>query len=61
VSAFLDAVDLLPPGFTIGEIPAAQTHLSATTVLVALAAGSRECWRSRRGRSMRDPRSPSSP
>jgi uncharacterized hydrophobic protein (TIGR00271 family) len=39
VSGLLNAVDSLPPGFTIGEIPAAQTHVSATTVLVALAAG----------------------
>jgi uncharacterized hydrophobic protein (TIGR00271 family) len=39
VSAFLNAADLLPSGFTIGEIPAAQTHVNATTILVALAAG----------------------
>jgi hypothetical protein len=31
--------DLLPAGFTLGEIPATQTHVSATTVLVAFAAG----------------------
>ena len=39
VAALLDAFDLLPSGFTIGEIPAAQTHVNATTILVALAAG----------------------
>jgi uncharacterized hydrophobic protein (TIGR00271 family) len=39
VSLFLDVFDLLPTGFTLGEIPAAQTHVSATTILVAAAAG----------------------
>jgi uncharacterized hydrophobic protein (TIGR00271 family) len=39
VSAFLNAADLLPSGFKIGEVPAAQTHVNATTILVALAAG----------------------
>jgi hypothetical protein len=29
----------LPAGFTLGEIPAAQSHVSATTILVAAAAG----------------------
>jgi uncharacterized hydrophobic protein (TIGR00271 family) len=39
VSVFLDVFDLLPTGFTLGEIPAAQTHVNVTTILVALAAG----------------------
>ncbi len=39
VTLFLRAFDLLPTGFSLGEIPAAQTHVSATTILVALAAG----------------------
>jgi uncharacterized hydrophobic protein (TIGR00271 family) len=39
VTLFLRAFDLLPSGFTVGEIPAAQTHVSATTILVAAAAG----------------------
>jgi uncharacterized hydrophobic protein (TIGR00271 family) len=39
VTLFLEAFDLLPAGFTLGEIPAAQTHVNATTILVAVAAG----------------------
>jgi uncharacterized hydrophobic protein (TIGR00271 family) len=39
VTFLLDAVDRLPSGFTLGEIPAAQTHVNATTILVAAAAG----------------------
>jgi uncharacterized hydrophobic protein (TIGR00271 family) len=39
VTLFLDVSGLLPGGFTVGEIPAAQTHVSATTILVATAAG----------------------
>jgi hypothetical protein len=39
VTALLNALDLLPPGFTIGSIPAVQTHVGATTILVALTAG----------------------
>jgi uncharacterized hydrophobic protein (TIGR00271 family) len=38
-AGFLDAFDLLPTGFTLGEIPAAQTHVGATTIIVAFAAG----------------------
>jgi uncharacterized hydrophobic protein (TIGR00271 family) len=39
VSLFLDVSDLMPSGFTLGEVPAAQTHVNATTILVAFAAG----------------------
>jgi uncharacterized hydrophobic protein (TIGR00271 family) len=39
VAAFLDLLSLLPDGFTLGAIPAAQTHVSASTIFVALAAG----------------------
>jgi Domain of unknown function (DUF389) len=39
VTASLDLLDLLPHGFTLGEIPASQTHVHASTILVALAAG----------------------
>jgi uncharacterized hydrophobic protein (TIGR00271 family) len=39
VTLFLRAFDLLPNGFTLAEIPAKQTHVSATTLFVALAAG----------------------
>lgn len=39
VTLFLRAFDLLPGGFTLGEIPAAQTHVNATTILVAFVAG----------------------
>jgi uncharacterized hydrophobic protein (TIGR00271 family) len=39
VTVFLDVFDLLPSGFTLSEIPGAQTHVNATTILVAAAAG----------------------
>jgi uncharacterized hydrophobic protein (TIGR00271 family) len=39
VTAFLNVLDLLPPGFTVQQVPAAQTHVNATTILVALVAG----------------------
>jgi uncharacterized hydrophobic protein (TIGR00271 family) len=39
VSGVLNALDLLPAGFALGEVPAAQTEVNATTILVALAAG----------------------
>jgi uncharacterized hydrophobic protein (TIGR00271 family) len=39
VTIFLRVFDLLPAAFTLGQIPAAQTHVSATTILVAAAAG----------------------
>jgi uncharacterized hydrophobic protein (TIGR00271 family) len=39
VTLLLRGLDLLPIGFTLGEIPAAQTHVNATTILVAGAAG----------------------
>jgi uncharacterized hydrophobic protein (TIGR00271 family) len=39
VTLLLRLLDLMPDGFTLGEIPAAQTHVSATTILVAFAAG----------------------
>jgi uncharacterized hydrophobic protein (TIGR00271 family) len=39
VTLVLRLLDLMPGGYTIGDIPAAQTHVSATTILVAIAAG----------------------
>jgi len=39
VTLFLRVFDLLPAGFTLGEIPAGQTQVNATTILVAAAAG----------------------
>jgi uncharacterized hydrophobic protein (TIGR00271 family) len=39
VTVFLDVLDLLPAGFSLGEVPAQQTHVNATTILVAAAAG----------------------
>ena len=39
LTVILGWADLLPNGFTLGEIPAAQTHVGASTILVALAAG----------------------
>jgi len=39
VGGLLDLCGLLPPGFSLGEIPASQTHIGASTILVALAAG----------------------
>jgi uncharacterized hydrophobic protein (TIGR00271 family) len=40
VAAFLDGFGLLPSGFELSEFSVAQTHVNATTILVALAAGS---------------------
>jgi hypothetical protein len=39
VTLLLRGLDLLPAGFSVTEIPAAQTRVNATTILVALAAG----------------------
>jgi uncharacterized hydrophobic protein (TIGR00271 family) len=39
VSIFLDQFDLLPTSFNLDEFSAAQTHVNATTILVAFAAG----------------------
>jgi uncharacterized hydrophobic protein (TIGR00271 family) len=39
VGVFLDQLSLLPKGFSLHEFSAAQTHVNATTILVALAAG----------------------
>ncbi len=39
VTGFLRLFDLLPSGFALREIPADQTHVTAATILVALAAG----------------------
>jgi uncharacterized hydrophobic protein (TIGR00271 family) len=39
ITGVLDLFDGLPPGFSLGEIPAAQTHVGTSTILVALAAG----------------------
>jgi uncharacterized hydrophobic protein (TIGR00271 family) len=39
ITALLDTTNLLPGGFTLGAIPAAQTHVGTSTILVALAAG----------------------
>jgi len=39
VTALLDRFDLLPHGFNLGEIPASQTHVNASTILIALSAG----------------------
>jgi uncharacterized hydrophobic protein (TIGR00271 family) len=39
VTAFLRLFDLLPAGFSLGEVPASQSHVNATTILVALSAG----------------------
>ncbi len=41
VSGFMNLFDLLPSGFALQEIeiPAAQTHVNTSTILVALAAG----------------------
>jgi len=38
-AAFLRFADLLPTGYNIDEIPVAQTHVGATTIIVAFAAG----------------------
>jgi uncharacterized hydrophobic protein (TIGR00271 family) len=39
VTVLLDVLDLLPARFSLGEVPAQQTHVNATTILVAAAAG----------------------
>jgi uncharacterized hydrophobic protein (TIGR00271 family) len=39
VTLLLKLFDVMPDGFTLGEIPAGQTHVSATTILVAFTAG----------------------
>jgi uncharacterized hydrophobic protein (TIGR00271 family) len=39
VAALLDAFDALPAGFSLREFPVSQTHITATTILVALAGG----------------------
>jgi uncharacterized hydrophobic protein (TIGR00271 family) len=39
VAKSLDLLDALPGGFSLQEFSAAQTHVNATTILVALAAG----------------------
>ena len=39
VTAFVDVLGLLPDGFNLDEIPASQTHVHASTILVALSAG----------------------
>jgi hypothetical protein len=39
VGAFMDAFDLLPRSFALGEFSAAQTHVNTTTLLVAFTAG----------------------
>jgi uncharacterized hydrophobic protein (TIGR00271 family) len=39
VTGVLDLFNLLPDGFGLGEIPAGQTHVGSSTILVALAAG----------------------
>ncbi len=39
VTVFLRVFDLLPGGFDLGEVPAGQTDVNATTVIVAFAAG----------------------
>jgi uncharacterized hydrophobic protein (TIGR00271 family) len=39
VGLLLNALDALPAGFELSEFSAAQTHVNATTILVAFAAG----------------------
>ena len=39
VTVFLRAFELLPAGFNLGDVPAGQTEINATTVIVAFAAG----------------------
>jgi uncharacterized hydrophobic protein (TIGR00271 family) len=39
LTALLDAAALMPRGFALGKIPASQTHVNASTILIALAAG----------------------
>jgi uncharacterized hydrophobic protein (TIGR00271 family) len=39
LTAVLDQLNLLPSGFGLGDIPASQTHVAVSTILIALAAG----------------------
>jgi uncharacterized hydrophobic protein (TIGR00271 family) len=39
IGVLLDQLDALPHGFSVHEFSAAQTHVNATTILVAFAAG----------------------
>jgi uncharacterized hydrophobic protein (TIGR00271 family) len=39
LTALLDLFGLLPDGFLLNDIPAGQTHVGASTILVALSAG----------------------
>jgi uncharacterized membrane protein len=39
VGVVFDQLDILPSGFSLHEFSAAQTHVNATTILVAFAAG----------------------
>jgi len=39
VTGVLNLFGLLPPGFSLGVIPASQTHIGASTIPVAVAAG----------------------
>jgi uncharacterized hydrophobic protein (TIGR00271 family) len=39
VTGLLSLFDLLPPGFSLGEIPAAQSHVGVSTIFIAFAAG----------------------
>ena len=39
LAVLLDLTGLLPDGFNLGVIPAAQTHVGVSTILIALAAG----------------------
>jgi uncharacterized hydrophobic protein (TIGR00271 family) len=39
VGVLFDRLDILPKGFSLDEFSAAQTHVNATTILVAFAAG----------------------
>ncbi len=39
VAGLLDVFDDLPAGFALDEVPASQTHVGASTIAVALAAG----------------------
>jgi uncharacterized hydrophobic protein (TIGR00271 family) len=39
VAFLLDLLGLMPDGFALGVIPAAQTHVNASTILIAVTAG----------------------
>jgi uncharacterized hydrophobic protein (TIGR00271 family) len=39
LTALLDVLGLMPGDFELGSIPAAQTHVNTSTILIALAAG----------------------